>query len=73
MARPIVVAIAAPVTPSRGKGPMPKMSSGPRMMLIQFASHSTRIAIAASPAPRKIALTRKSSRMTTLPPSMTRV
>jgi len=42
-------------------------------MLIQFASHSTRIAIAASPAPRKIALMRKSSRMTTLPPSITRV
>jgi hypothetical protein len=41
-------------------------------MLIQFASHSTRIAIAASPAPRKIALIRKSMTITTFPPSITR-
>ena len=34
----------------------PKMSSGPSTMLIPFASQSMRIAIAASPAPRKIAL-----------------
>ena len=71
--RPSVVAIAAPVTPSRGNGPTPKIRQGPSAMLMPFASHSTRIAIAASPAPRKIALMRKSIRMTTLPPSMMRV
>ena len=54
--RPIVVATAAPVTPSRGNGPSPKIRQGPSRMLIAFASQSTRIAIAASPAPRKIAL-----------------
>ncbi len=37
-----------------------------------FASHSTRIAIAASPAPRNTALIRNSSRITTFPPSMIR-
>ena len=61
MPRPIVVAIAAPVTPSSGNGPRPKISSGPSTMLMTLASQSTRIAIAASPAPRKIALIRNSS------------
>ena len=37
-----------------------------------FASHSTRMAIAASPAPRNTALIRNSSRITTFPPSMIR-
>ena len=41
-------------------------------MLIQLASQSTRIAIAASPAPRKMALIKNSIRMMTLPPSITR-
>ena len=51
---------------------MPKIRHGPRMMLIAFANHSTRIAIAASPAPRKTALMRKSITTVPLPPSMTR-
>ena len=66
------VAIAAPVTPSRGNGPSPKIRHGPSTMLIAFANQSTRIAIAASPAPRKIALMRNSMTIVTLPPSMTR-
>lgn len=36
-----------------------------------FASHNTRMAIAASPAPRKIAFCRKSSMMLAFPPSIT--
>jgi len=51
-----------------GERPEAKIRQGPRAMLIQFASHSTRIAIAASPAPRKIALIRKSMTITTFPP-----
>ena len=54
--RPHVVETAAPVTPSAGKGPSPKIRHGSRRRLMTFASQSTRIAIAASPAPRKIAL-----------------
>ena len=42
-------------------------------MLMAFASHNTRIAIAASPAPRKIALMRNSKRTVALPPSSMRV
>ncbi len=42
-------------------------------MLIQLASHNVRIAIAASPAPRKIALIMKSITTVTLPASITRV
>ena len=40
-------------------------------MLIALAIHSTRIAIAASPAPRNTALMRNSSMITPLAPSMT--
>ncbi len=68
MLRPVVVATAAPVTPSRGKGPIPKIRHGSRQMLQMFAIQSTRIAIAASPAPRKTALTRKSNTMTPFMP-----
>ena len=49
------------------------MKQGPSTMLSMLPSHSTRIAIAASPAPRKTALMRNSSTTVTLPPSMTRV
>jgi hypothetical protein len=42
------------------------------MMLIALANHSTRIAIAASPAPRNTALIRNSMTTVPLPPSMTR-
>ena len=72
MPRPIVVAIAAPVTPSAGNGPTPNTSIGPSTMLMPLASHSVRIAIAGSPAPRKAALIMNSKITVTLPPSMTR-
>src|SRR5881397_4020541 len=39
--RPMVVATAAPVTPSLGKGPMPKMKQGPSTMLIALANQRT--------------------------------
>ena len=69
----MLVATAAPVTPISGNGPQPKMKHGPSTMLSAFASHSVRIAITASPAPRKIALIRKIMNTVTLPPSMMRV
>src|SRR3569623_574371 len=59
--RPMVVATAAPVTPSRGMGPSPNTITGPSRMLILFASHSVRMVMAASPAPRNAALIRNSS------------
>ena len=68
--RPMQVAMAAPSMPSCGNGPMPKISSGQSTMLRPFDSHSTRIAMAASPAPRKIALITNSSMITALPPSI---
>ncbi len=68
--RPMLVAIAAPSMPSAGIGPQPKISSGHSTMFRPLASHSTRIAMAASPAPRKIALITNSSMITTLPPSI---
>src|SRR5260370_1040048 len=67
------VAMAAPATPNLGNGPMPKINNGPRTMLIEFASQSTRIAIAASPAPRKTALIMKSMTTVTFPANMIRV
>ena len=72
-ARPIVVATAAPASPISGNGPRPKISSGSSTRLQAFAIQSERIAIAGSPAPRKIALMRKSRRTKTLPPNMIRV
>jgi hypothetical protein len=69
--RPKVVATAAPMTPSSGKGPTPKMSMGARTMLMALASHSTRMEMAASPAPRKMALMRKSNSTLPMPPSIT--
>ena len=45
MPRPMFVATAAPVTPSSGNGPSPKMKHGPSTMLSTLPSHSTRIAI----------------------------
>ena len=68
-----MVAIAAPVTPMRGTGPMPKTKIGPSTMLMPLASQSVRMLIAASPAPRKEALIRNSSTTVMLPPSMVRV
>ena len=70
--RPIVVAMAAPATPICGNGPSPKMRHGPSTMLMVLANHSTRIAMAASPAPRKMALMRNSSITVPQPPSITR-
>ena len=68
--RPITVETAAPATPSSGNGPTPNISSGSRIRLIVLAIHSTRMAMAASPAPLNPALIRKSSRMTPFAPSM---
>ena len=51
---------------------MPKMRQGPSTMLMKFANHSTRIAIAASPAPLKIALIMYNIMITMFPPSMIR-
>ena len=64
------VQLNPPAMPSCGNGPMPKISSGQSTMLRPFDSHSTRIAMAASPAPRKIALITNSSMITALPPSI---
>ena len=66
--RPTVVPMAAPASPISGKGPRPKMRQGSSTMLTTFATHSDRMASEASPAPRKIALMRNSSRMVALPP-----
>jgi hypothetical protein len=68
--RPMLVAIAAPSMPSAGTGPRPKIRIGSSTMLSALATHSTRIAAAASPAPRKMALMTNSSRITALPPSI---
>src|SRR5256885_478472 len=73
MPRPMVVATAAPATPRRGNGPQPNTRKGPSTMLMPFASQSVRIAMVASPAPRKLALIRNSRMTVTLPPSITRV
>ncbi len=43
------------------------------MMLIELANHKARMAVAASPAPRKMAFTKKRSRTVNIPPYMTRV
>ncbi len=72
MLRPVNVATAAPVTPSFGNGPIPKMKHGSRIKLIMFDTHSSRIATAASPAPRKMALFKNKSSTTPLPPSAIR-
>jgi len=47
--RPMLVATAAPVTPSAGDGPRPKMKHGPSRMFRRFPNQSARIASAASP------------------------
>src|SRR2546425_3344462 len=65
--------MAAPTMPSFGNGPIPNIKSGLRTILIELASQSTRIAIAASPAPRKIALIKKSKTIVELPANMTLV
>ena len=49
------------------------MKQGSRIRLIPFASQRERIAIAASPEPRKIAFTRKRRMMVAFPPSITAV
>ena len=67
--RPVVVATEAPITFSCGNGPQPLIRHGSSTMLMMFANHSARIASAGSPAPRKIALIRKSRKIVTDPPS----
>ena len=69
--RPILVPIAAPVTPISGNGPMPKIKNGHTTMLIALPSHNMRIAMAGSPAPRKMALLRNSSVTVALPANIT--
>ena len=49
------------------------MKQGPSTMFSTLPSHSTRIAIAASPDPRNTAFSRNSRTIVTLPPSITRV
>ena len=73
MLRPVKVASAAPVTPIRGKGPQPKIRQGSSTRLMMFDTQSRRIAMAASPAPRKMALFRKSRSTAQLPPRQIRV
>ena len=68
-----LVATAAPVTPSSGNGPMPKMKHGPSTMLSTLPRISTRMATAASPAPRKTAFCRNSRSTVALPASISRV
>src|ERR1700692_2670493 len=68
MLRPVRAANAAQVTPRRGNGPHPKIRQGSRMRLMMFDTHSRRMAMAASPAPRKIALLRNRRRTAKLPP-----
>ncbi len=68
----MTVAAAAPVTPYAGTGPRPKISTGSSTMLMPLASTSDRIAIAASPAPRKTALSRNGRMMTKSVPSIRR-
>ena len=70
--RATVVATAAPVTPSSGNGPQPKMRKGSSRRLIAFAVQRTRIAIVASPAPRNAALMRKRRITVASPPRMMR-
>jgi hypothetical protein len=60
--------MAAPVMPISGNGPRPKIRQGSRTRLTALASQSERMATVASPAPRKTALMRKSSRREALPP-----
>ena len=48
----ITVAQAAPRTPITGKGPMPRIISGSRMMLITVPKIMTTIGLTASPEPR---------------------
>lgn len=67
----MLVATAAPVTPSSGNGPQPKIRQGSSSRFNPFASSSTRIAIAASPALRKIELSTNSSITVALPPNIT--
>ena len=59
--RPSTVATPAPATPIAGTGPHPKIRIGSSTIFNPLATHNTFIAIAASPAPRKIALIRKSN------------
>ena len=56
-----------------GEGPRPKMRQGSRIRLRMFETHNRRMAMAASPAPRKMALLRNSSTTTPDPPSAMRV
>ncbi len=73
MPLPMLVAMAAPSTPNPSIFPIPKIKKGSRIMFNPLAKVSERIAIAALPAPLKIALIRKSIMMEILPPNIHRV
>ncbi len=53
MPRPVLVATAAPVMPSSGSGPRPKMKQGPSMMFSRVRQPQGSHRVAGSPAPRK--------------------
>ena len=63
----MVVATAAPVTPISGNGPQPNTRNGPSTMLMMLASHSVRIEMVASPAPRNTAFNMNSITTVTHP------
>jgi len=68
MDRPVVVAIAAPFNyPFSGIGPKPNIKIGSKIIFSPLAIHNARIAMEASPAPRKIALIKKSRIILILP------
>ena len=66
----LVVAIAAPVSPSSGKGPIPRIKSGSKTILQALAIHKARIAREASPVPRKIPFKRNKKVITILEPKI---
>lgn len=68
MPLPIFEAMAAPVIPSSGKGPIPKIRHGSRNIFSVFAISSTLSEMAASPALLKTAWMMNNIMITVLPP-----
>lgn len=52
MDRAMTVATAAPATPQAGKGPMPKINNGSRMVFTRADISITRLGVLASPVAR---------------------
>ena len=61
--RPVKVAAAAPVTPSRGNGPQPKISRGFRAISSTTDMSRKRNGVRESPAPRSTAMTKNNPPM----------